>query len=45
MFGYNRGLHKYEEMHIYVDPGLGTFFSPIRFGTQSEIALLRLVPA
>jgi len=45
MFGYNRGLYKYEERHIYVSQGLGTFFSPIRFGTQSEIALLRLVPA
>ncbi|QRX63719.1 metallophosphoesterase [Dysgonomonadaceae bacterium zrk40] len=45
MFGYNKGLYKYEEMQIYVSQGLGTFFSPIRFGTQSEITLLRLVPA
>ena len=44
MFGYNRGLYKYEEMHIFVSQGLGTFFSPIRVGTQSEIILLRLVP-
>lgn len=45
MFGYNKGLYQYEEMYIYVSQGLGTFFSPIRFGTQSEITLLRLVPA
>jgi len=44
MFGYNRGLYKYEAMHIFVSQGLGTFFSPIRFGTQSEIILLKLVP-
>lgn len=45
MFGYNKGLYQYEEMKIYVSQGLGTFFSPIRFGTQSEITLLRLLPA
>jgi len=45
MFGYNKGLYQYEEMYIYVSQGLGTFFSPIRFGTQSEITLLRLMPA
>jgi predicted MPP superfamily phosphohydrolase len=44
MFGYNNGLYKYNEMHIFVSQGLGTFFSPIRFGTQSEIILLKLVP-
>ncbi len=45
MFGYNKGLYQYEDMKIYVSQGLGTFFSPIRFGTHSEITLLRLVPA
>lgn len=45
MFGYNKGLYRYSDMQIYVSPGLGTFFSPIRFGTHSEITLLRLVPA
>jgi predicted MPP superfamily phosphohydrolase len=44
MFGYNRGLYKDEGMHIFVSQGVGTFFSPIRVGTQSEIILLRLVP-
>jgi hypothetical protein len=44
MFGYNKGLYRYEEMQIYVSQGLGTFFSPIRFGTHSEITLLRLIP-
>lgn len=45
MFGYNKGLYRYDEMQIYVSQGLGTFFSPIRFGTHSEITLLRLIPA
>lgn len=44
MFGYNKGLYQYEDMKIYVSQGLGTFFSPIRFGTHSEITLLRLIP-
>lgn len=44
MFGYNKGLYQYNDMQIYVSQGLGTFFSPIRFGTHSEITLLRLVP-
>ena len=44
MFGYNKGLYRYEETHVYVSQGVGTFFSPIRFGTHSEITLLRLIP-
>lgn len=44
MFGYNRGLYRYETMDIYVSEGIGTFFVPIRFGTSSEMTLLKLVP-
>ena len=44
MFGYNKGLYRYKETHVYVSQGVGTFFSPIRFGTHSEITLLRLIP-
>jgi predicted MPP superfamily phosphohydrolase len=44
MFGYNRGLYKYETMDIHVSEGTGTIFTPIRLGTSSEIILLRLTP-
>lgn len=44
MFGYNRGLYKYETLDIYVSQGIGTFFVPIRFGTSSEMTLLKLIP-
>ncbi len=44
MFGYNNGLYDYENMKIYVSPGLGSVFAPLRVGTRSEITLLRLVP-
>lgn len=44
MFGYNRGLYKYDTMDIHVSEGTGTIFTPIRFGTRSEIVLLRLTP-
>jgi predicted MPP superfamily phosphohydrolase/predicted DsbA family dithiol-disulfide isomerase len=44
MFGYNKGLYKYDKMSIYVSQGVGTIFSPVRLGTNSEITLLKLVP-
>ena len=44
MFGYNRGLYKYETMDIYVSEGVGTIFAPVRLGTSSEMTLIRLVP-
>lgn len=44
MFGYNRGLYKYDTMDIHVSEGTGTIFAPIRFGTRSEITLIRLIP-
>lgn len=44
MFGYNRGLYTYDTMDIHVSEGTGTIFTPIRFGTRSEIALIRLIP-
>lgn len=45
MFHYNRGLYKFQDMDIYVSQGVGTVFSPIRLGTRSTIALIRLTPA
>ena len=44
IFGYNRGLYQYENLAIYVSQGVGTMFTPMRVGTQSEITLLRLIP-
>ena len=44
MFRHNSGLYKHEMMNIYVSEGTGTIFLPVRFGTRSEIALIRLVP-
>lgn len=44
MFGYNKGLYKYETMNIYVSEGSGTIFAPVRLGTHSEITLIRLTP-
>lgn len=44
MFGYNRGLYQYETMNIHVSEGTGTIFAPVRFGTSSEMTLIRLVP-
>ena len=43
IFGYNRGLYKYKTMDIYVSEGIGTLLTPVRFGTRSEITLIRLV--
>ena len=44
VYAYNKGLHKYNDMNIYISQGVGTIFSPIRVGTDSEITLIRLVP-
>lgn len=45
IFGYNRGLHRYKTMDIYVSEGIGTYFVPIRLGTRSEMTLLKLIPS
>lgn len=44
MFGYNKGLYKYETMNIYVSEGSGTIFAPVRLATNSEITLIKLTP-
>jgi predicted MPP superfamily phosphohydrolase len=43
-FPYNKGLYQYSDMFVYVSKGLGTIFSPIRIGTNSEMTLIRLIP-
>lgn len=44
MFGYNKGLYKYEDMDIYVSEGIGTIFLPARLGTHSNMTIIRLIP-
>jgi predicted MPP superfamily phosphohydrolase len=39
------GLHRYEDTQIYVSGGTGYWGPPLRLGSPSEIALIRLVPA
>jgi predicted MPP superfamily phosphohydrolase len=39
---FNLGLFKHGRMHVYVNPGTGTWGPPIRLGTHPEITLLVL---
>jgi hypothetical protein len=39
------GLNRFGRMLVYTSSGAGTWGPPFRVGTQSEIVLLRLVPA
>jgi len=44
IFKYNKGVHNYNGTKIYVSPGAGTFGPPMRIGTRSEIAFIKLLP-
>jgi uncharacterized protein len=44
LFAYNKGLHNFNGTQIFVSQGVGTFGPPMRVGTKSEIALLKLKP-
>ena len=44
MFPYNRGLYEYNGTRIFVSQGAGTFGPPLRVGTRSEVALIKLKP-
>jgi predicted MPP superfamily phosphohydrolase len=44
LFRYNRGLHDYRGMKIFVSEGIGTAAIPMRLGTRSSITRLRLLP-
>ncbi len=44
-FKYNAGIYRYNGLTISVSEGIGTFFAPLRIGTNSEILLYRLIPA
>ncbi len=43
-FKYVVGLHKIENMLLYIIPGTGTWEIPMRFGSRNTIALFRLEP-
>ncbi len=42
---YTAGLHRLDELQVYVSRGTGYWGPPKRFGAPSEITVLRLVPA
>jgi predicted MPP superfamily phosphohydrolase len=44
MFEVNRGLHDFNGTKVYVSQGTGTFGPPMRVGTDSELAILNLIP-
>ncbi len=41
-FEYSKGPYQYEDMDVYVSQGAGTWFVPMRVGTDNEITLIRL---
>ena len=41
-FDYSKGLYHYKGMDVYVSQGAGTWFVPMRVGTDNEITLIRL---
>lgn len=43
IFPYNHGFYKLEDMSIYTCSWTGTFFAPMRIGTDSELCVLSLV--
>ncbi|MCP4310622.1 MAG: metallophosphoesterase [Bacteroidetes bacterium] len=44
IYQFNKGLHDYQGTKIYVSSGAGTFGPPMRFGTHSEITVVKLIP-
>lgn len=40
-----KGLHRIADFYLYISPGTGTWGPPMRTGSNSEIALLKLVPS
>ncbi len=44
LFKYNRGIHDFKSMKIFVSLGAGTFGPPLRVGTFSEITIVNLIP-
>ncbi|UCH88801.1 MAG: metallophosphoesterase [Thermoplasmata archaeon] len=43
LWRYNKGLYKQNGTYLYTSQGIGTWGPPIRLGTNSEIALIRVV--
>ncbi len=44
LFDYNKGLHDFKGTKIFVSQGVGTFGPPMRVGTKSELAVIKLIP-
>jgi predicted MPP superfamily phosphohydrolase len=44
LYRFNKGLHDYRGMKIYVGEGAGTFGPPMRLGTRASVTLFRLEP-
>lgn len=44
IYKYNRGLYQFKDMIVYVSEGVGTIFTPIRVGTNSDITIINLIP-
>ena len=42
---YTVGLHRFQNLWVYVNRGTGYWGPPIRLGARSEITRIRLVPA
>jgi len=45
IFDYNKGLHDFKGTKIYVCQGTGTFGPPMRVGTESELAIVNIIPS
>jgi hypothetical protein len=43
-YQYSSGLYRRGGLDIFVSPGIGTFFVPMRIGTENELSILRLTP-
>jgi predicted MPP superfamily phosphohydrolase len=43
LYKYNKGLYQFQNLTIYVSEGLGTIFTPVRFGTNSDLTIINLV--
>ena len=42
--GFDYGLHYFEKMAVYTTSGVGTWMSPFRFGTASELVVIDFTP-
>ena len=43
--GLHYGLHRFDDFHVFISAGTGTWGPPLRIGSNSEIVVFTLVPA